>query len=152
VSTPPTYESAPPPPAGSYSSGPSGPRAGFWRRFGGWIIDAIIIGIVDVILLVAFGTAVEYAVGTILALAYGTYFEGSARGQTIGKMAVGVRVYDFQQGGSIGYSRALVRQLVKIVSGLAIAIGYLWMLWDKEKQCWHDKAANDVVVPVSAYS
>ena len=34
---------------------------------------------------------------------------------------------------------------------LALLIGYLWMLWDKEKQCWHDKAANDVVVPVSAY-
>jgi hypothetical protein len=25
------------------------------------------------------------------------------------------------------------------------------MLWDKEKQCWHDKAANDVVVPVQYY-
>jgi hypothetical protein len=25
------------------------------------------------------------------------------------------------------------------------------MLWDKEKQCWHDKVANDVVVPANAY-
>jgi hypothetical protein len=25
------------------------------------------------------------------------------------------------------------------------------MLWDKEKQTWHDKLANDVVVPVDAY-
>ena len=28
-----------------------------------------------------------------------------------------------------------------------ILLGYLWMLWDSEKQCWHDKAANDVVIP-----
>jgi len=26
-----------------------------------------------------------------------------------------------------------------------------WMLWDREKQTWHDKFANDVVVPESAY-
>jgi len=32
-----------------------------------------------------------------------------------------------------------------------IFLGFFWMLWDKEKQCWHDKLASDVVVPVSAY-
>ena len=30
-------------------------------------------------------------------------------------------------------------------------LGYFWMLWDREKQTWHDKFANDVVVPTSAY-
>ena len=25
------------------------------------------------------------------------------------------------------------------------------MLWDKEKQTWHDTFSNDVVVPVSSY-
>jgi len=54
-------------------------------------------------------------------------------------------------GGSIGYSRALARWLVRIVSFCALFIGYLWMLWDPERQCWHDKAARDVVVPVTAY-
>lgn len=37
------------------------------------------------------------------------------------------------------------------MSAIVIFIGYLWMLWDKESQCWHDKFAGDVVVPVSAY-
>ena len=54
-------------------------------------------------------------------------------------------------GGPIGYSRALVRFLMRIISGAVFYLGYLWMLWDKEKQCWHDKAANDVVVPADAY-
>ena len=55
---------------------------------------------------------------------------------------------DFQTGAPIGYPRAFVRQIVKIISALVFFLGYFWMLWDKEKQCWHDKAANDVVVPV----
>jgi hypothetical protein len=25
------------------------------------------------------------------------------------------------------------------------------MIWDREKQCWHDKIVSSVVVPVAAY-
>jgi uncharacterized RDD family membrane protein YckC len=155
VSTPPTYESAPPPPAGSYSSGPSGPRSGFWRRFGAVIIDGLVLAIPDAIIIYVLfknNHAAGQGVTTLISWIYGMLLEGSARGQTVGKMALGIRVYDFNQGGSIGYSRAFVRQIVKTIGAIVIFIGWLWMLWDKEKQCWHDKAANDVVVPVSDYS
>jgi uncharacterized RDD family membrane protein YckC len=37
------------------------------------------------------------------------------------------------------------------LSGIVCLLGYLWMLWDKEKQTWHDKLATTVVVPTSAY-
>jgi uncharacterized RDD family membrane protein YckC len=152
--TQPTYESAPPPPAESYASGPSGPRAGFWRRFGAVVVDFFVLLIPNGILYVIFkdSAAAQQGLSTLLSLVYGTWLEGGPRGQTVGKMALGIRVYDFQQGGSIGYGRALIRQVVKIVSAIPIFLGYFWMLWDKEKQCWHDKAATDVVVPVSAYS
>jgi len=30
-------------------------------------------------------------------------------------------------------------------------LGFFWVLWDTEKQCWDDKLASDVVGPVSAY-
>jgi uncharacterized RDD family membrane protein YckC len=46
-------------------------------------------------------------------------------------------------------ARAFARWIGRYVSALIIYIGYLWMLWDKEKQCWHDKFASDVVVRVS---
>ena len=52
---------------------------------------------------------------------------------------------------SLGYGRAFLRLIGRYISGFVCYLGYLWMLWDKEKQCWHDKMANDVVVPVSAY-
>jgi len=60
-------------------------------------------------------------------------------------------VIDFAGGGSIGYGRAFIRWIGRLISSLILYLGYLWMLWDKENQTWHDKMANDVVVPVSAY-
>ena len=31
---------------------------------------------------------------------------------------------------------------MRIISGAVFYLGYLWMLWDKEKQCWQDKVAE----------
>ena len=36
-------------------------------------------------------------------------------------------------------------------SGIPCFLGYFWMLWDSEKQTWHDKMAITVVVPTSDY-
>jgi uncharacterized RDD family membrane protein YckC len=134
-------------------SGPSGPRAGFWQRFGALILDALILAVPSIIVVIALGNGgAANLITTIIGIAYYVYFEGGPTGQTIGKKALGIRVYDFRGGGGpIGYGRAFVRYLVRIVSAIPIFLGYFWMLWDKEKQCWHDKAAGDVVVPVDAY-
>jgi uncharacterized RDD family membrane protein YckC len=146
------WQPAPQAPPGSYSSGPSGPRAGFWQRFGALLIDGLILLIPSVILLIIFKQGAAYQlVQTLVSLAYFTYFEGGPSGATPGKRVLGIRVYDFRQGGSIGYGRGLLRQIGKWISSIVILLGYLWMLWDKEKQCWHDKIAGDVVVPADAY-
>jgi uncharacterized RDD family membrane protein YckC len=83
--------------------------------------------------------------------AYLAFFEGSPSGQTIGKRALGIRVIDFRAGGPIGFARGLGRTAARILSGLLCHLGYFWMLWDGERQTWHDKLATTVVVPV-AYS
>jgi uncharacterized RDD family membrane protein YckC len=144
----------PPPPeaAGAPATGgASGPRAGFGRRLVGALIDAILLGIVNAILRGVIGYGAGVSIGLVVDLVYFTVMIGGARGQTVGQMAMGIRVIDFNTGGPIGYGRAFLRWLVSIVSALVIFLGYFWMLWDKEKQCWHDKAANDVVVPVQYY-
>jgi uncharacterized RDD family membrane protein YckC len=128
----------------------SGPRAGFWRRFGAVFLDGIVVGIPFVILLLVL-RGVGYALGVILGVVYFVYFEGGPTGQTLGKKAMGIRVIDFDTGGPIGYGRAFIRYVGRIVSGIPIYLGYFWMLWDKEKQCWHDKFASDVVVPEADY-
>ncbi len=136
--------------AGGSFGDASGPRAGFWRRLGASILDGIILAVVGVILgliLKGAGSALTLLVG----LAYFTLFVGGSRGQTPGMSALGIRVISFDGSGSIGYGRAFIRWIGGYVSAIVIFLGFLWMLWDKEKQCWHDKLASDVVVPVSAY-
>lgn len=145
------YPPPPETPASSYQGGASGPRAGFWRRFGSSFIDGIVVAIPTGIVSASTSRGTAYGIGLLIGAVYFTLMIGSSRGQTLGKMAVGIRVIDFNTGGPIGYGRALIRWIVSYVSLIAIFIGYLWMLWDKEKQCWHDKAANDVVVMVSDY-
>lgn len=142
-------QEAPPAPQSFASGGPSGPRAGFWQRFAAAIIDGVLLGVINGILFAALKGA-GYGLGVVLGIAYFTYFEGST-GQTLGKRALGIRVIDFATGGPIGYGRAFIRYIGKIVSTVVLLLGYLWMLWDSEKQCWHDKFASDVVVPIASY-
>jgi uncharacterized RDD family membrane protein YckC len=129
---------------------PSGPRAGFWIRFLAVLIDGVGLGIIGFAIGSALGPSGNI-IGLVIGLAYYSYFEGSASGQTVGKKICNIRVIDFNGGGSIGYVRAGTRYLMSYVSGFALLLGYLWMLWDGEKQTWHDKVSNSVVVPVSSY-
>ena len=143
----------PPIPSGSQwtPSGPSGPRAGFWRRFAAAFLDGVVLGVPIFVLALLIDSDAIGALYVVAGIAYFTYFEGSESGQTVGKRALGIRVIDFGTGGSIGYGRAAIRWISRILSSIPCYLGYLWMLWDKEKQTWHDKVATSVVVPTSAY-
>jgi uncharacterized RDD family membrane protein YckC len=84
----------------------------------------------------------------VAAVAYFAKLEGGPRGQTVGKRALGIRVVDRYTGGPIGTRRGVGRYFARILSALVCYLGYLWMLWDPEKQCWHDKLVDDYVVKV----
>ncbi|HET7722678.1 MAG TPA: RDD family protein [Acidimicrobiales bacterium] len=129
----------------------SGPRASFWLRLAAALIDGVLLGAVGTIIRVIVGDALGSALNLLLGLAYYAYLEGSPSGQTVGKRAMSIRVIDFAGGGPIGPGRALIRYLGRIVSAIPCGLGYWWMLWDPEKQTWHDKFATTVVVPTSAY-
>ena len=137
-------------PRGDYGDA-SGPRAGFWRRFGALLIDGIILGVIGLILGAALKGGAGSLVSLLVSLAYFTLFVGGRRGQTPGMSALGIRVISFDGSGTIGHGRALIRWVGGYLSAIPLFLGFFWMLWDKEKQCWHDKLASDVVVPVSAY-
>ena len=129
----------------------SGPRASFGIRFVAALIDGILLGVIGGVLSAILGRAVGTALQILLGLAYYTYLEGSPSGQTLGKRAMSIRVIDFNGTGSIGTTRALIRYLGRYLSGIPCLLGYFWMLWDPQKQTWHDKFAQSVVVPTSAY-
>lgn len=138
------------PTAPSSPAGPTGPRASFGQRLGAYLIDVIII-VVVVLALYAILKVAGYVIGIALSIAYFIYFEGSDSGQTFGKRALGIRVVDYSTGGPLGYGKSFLRYIGRIASGAICYLGYFWMLWDKERQTWHDKLIKDVVVPTSAY-
>lgn len=134
-------------------------RAGFWRRFAAALIDGLALLVVGEVLRAigiggsTHGSSVHivggYGSGLLVSLVYFTYFHGRT-GQTPGDAALGIKVVDLRGGATepIGYGRAAVRWVISIVSVIPIGLGYFWMLWDSEKQTWHDKAAGSVVVLV----
>lgn len=152
-----------------YTAGPpqlGGPPvealAGFGARLVGAIIDGVLLSAVGFVISIPFGIAAfnmdspGAAVGsnglnTLLNIAYFTYFHATAAGQSVGNLAMSIRVVDADTGIPIPVSRSLIRALMSIVSAIPCGLGYLWMLWDPRNQTWHDKVANTLVVKTSAY-
>ena len=68
------------------------------------------------------------------------------KGQTLGKMALGIRVID-AKGDVPSIGRAALREIVgKFVSAIVILLGYLWVGWDPRKRGWHDHIAGTYAV------
>jgi uncharacterized RDD family membrane protein YckC len=120
-------------------------RTGWWPRLGALLIDGLLVSVVAGLLSASLH-GLGGGLAVFVSIAYFTILEGGPQGAGAGKQALGLRVVDRHTGGSIGYSRAFVRWLGRILSAMAFFIGYLWMLGDSERQCWHDKFAGDVVV------
>jgi uncharacterized RDD family membrane protein YckC len=75
----------------------------------------------------------------------GTYLVGKT-GQSWGRKLVGIKVVD-AEGGPIGFWRALGRNVfAALVSAPLFFLGFLWVLWDADKQAWHDKVFRTYVV------
>ena len=71
-------------------------------------------------------------------------------GTTVGKRAVGIWVISTSDGTKPSAGPAFVRALVFIVApavvGFFFLLDNLWLLWDNQRQCLHDKAASTIVV------
>ena len=90
-------------------------------------------------------TDIWSVIGTIASFFVLAYWIGSRGGSPL-RVRLGVLVLDQNDGSFIGTRRAVYRGLMGYVSQLALLLGYLWMLWDPNKQTWHDKVAQSVVV------
>jgi uncharacterized RDD family membrane protein YckC len=159
---PPPGSPPPPPPPGGFGGPPPGytaygehlgsgvstPRAGFWIRFAAAIVDGLIYGIPTSIVAAALGVSMpgQRLLSLLVGFAYFVSQESGATGQTLGKKLCGIRVVDQSTGQTIDAGRAMVRYLTSLLSGLVCGLGYLWMLWDGNKQTWHDKSSQTLVV------
>ncbi len=76
---------------------------------------------------------------------YCIVMESSETQGTLGKSAMGIKVVD-ENGNRMSLSKSIGRNLSKILSYLIIALGFIWILFDKKKQGWHDKISKTFVV------
>jgi uncharacterized RDD family membrane protein YckC len=74
-------------------------------------------------------------------------------GQTIGKRAVGTIVVSASDGSQVGAGAAGGRAAVYALPSIVPFVGWLfgllnelWLLWDPNRQCVHDRAARTVVI------
>ena len=125
------------------------PRAGFWIRAVANICDSLNVVIVALPAQLIgsaiggndFGRLLQ-AVASFLAV---SYWIGTGGGSPL-RRRLGVLVLDQYDGSFIGFRRGMVRVMMSWVSGVCLLLGYFWMLWDPNKQTWHDKVAKSVVV------
>ena len=70
----------------------------------------------------------------------------SRSGQTLGKKWLGIKVVT-ADGVPPSFWRALGRAVIGYpISSWLFSLGFLWMLWDDQRQCWHDKLFGTYVV------
>jgi uncharacterized RDD family membrane protein YckC len=120
-------------------------------RFVAALVDGLLLVVVDALLIAVVGRGPGVLVAVLLDLLYLAYFEGSPSGQTPGKRLLAIRVLDAQTEGRVQYPLAVLRAGARLLSFAALLAGYLWVLWDDERQAWHDKLAQTIVVPAAAY-
>jgi uncharacterized RDD family membrane protein YckC len=148
---------------------PDLPLASVSRRWLAIVIDGFIVALSTVLLLLAGGAmapleaamisgneaaiadafsqfqsdtlVVNLLVSGLYNIALMVYFNG----QTLGKMMLRLRVVK-KRGGRITILDALLRNVFGYTVSQIFLLGYLWALFDREKQAWHDKMAGTVVV------
>lgn len=116
--------------------------AGFWQRAGAAVIDGILYWVLYFILIFLLGDFGDFVyIFAVLGVEWWFY----SAGWSPGRAALGIRIVD-EFGGQPGAKRGFRRLLMSFVSSLALAIGYLALLWSPTKQTWHDRVAGTYVV------
>jgi uncharacterized RDD family membrane protein YckC len=168
---PPPPPPSPPPPGGAHGYGeplggrtPHGARASFGHRLVAALIDGLLIGVPLSILQAIVdpdrdrfglwigiggdpGSSPAFSLlNIVVGVLYYGLLEGGPTGATIGKRVMGIRVVDASTGSEIGVGRGVGRYFARWLSALPCLLGYFWMLWDDQKQTWHDKIVRCYVV------
>jgi uncharacterized RDD family membrane protein YckC len=178
------YTSPPPPGAGGFPSqspygAPAGnwQLAGWWSRVGAQLIDGLVIGVAStiiIVLLVAIGATGFLAndtagwIGVVLTslfaglavlavvICYAPLMMAKTNGQTLGRMATGIRVVR-ANGKPMDFGYAMLREVAvkwllfnvvggSVTFGLAWLVDVLWPLWDEENRALHDMVVDSRVI------
>jgi uncharacterized RDD family membrane protein YckC len=124
-------------------------------RIVGGLIDVVILVVIYGICAIAFITFAPAPIllagilSVVIDVAYFAYFWSSG-GASIGMMPFGCKVRDVATGQYPTMGKAALRGLIWTLEfGFTFfiigAVGWLWQLWDPQKQAIHDKIAGTIV-------
>jgi uncharacterized RDD family membrane protein YckC len=134
---------------------------GFWLRFWAFIIDSVLVMVILLPILHAYGgysywpggwpdlyasfnPTAELLQWVLPAVAVVIFW--LTRQATPGKMAISATIVDAATGKRPTTGQFIGRYFAYYVSTLAFFLGFLWIAFDARKQGWHDKLAGTVVV------
>ena len=120
-------------------------------RIVGGLIDVVILFVINLIVSAILQKVSGLAgiLNLVIDVAYFGYF-WSSRGASIGMMPFGFKVRDMATGQYPTMGKAALRGFIWVLEvGFTVciigAIGWLWQLWDPQKQAIHDKVAGTIV-------
>jgi uncharacterized RDD family membrane protein YckC len=127
--------------------------AGFWVRLVAYVLDAAWL-VPASYLLAALGLGLkggsELSPGAEIVLQFVfacvVMLFWITRQATPGKMLLHLRIVDAETGGVPPWPRLALRYFGYLVSAIPFGLGYLWMIRDGRRQCWHDKLGGTLVV------
>ena len=122
------------------------PRAGFGIRLAAMFLDFVIIGIGTGLLngLLPRFMQIEPPAILLLLATYGAVMWKN-KGTTIGGVVCGLKVVRLDDR-PMDWTTAWVRAGSCFLSMAVAGLGFLWVIFDDEKQSWHDKIAGTTVV------
>jgi uncharacterized RDD family membrane protein YckC len=130
--------------------------ATYGQRVAGFLIDVgIPTGVLALVLIAALATRdvavilVVHGLAAVVSVVFVLWNSGYCQGrsgQSIGKRALGMRLVAAATGQPVGFGRAVGRQLAHLLDGLPLWLGYLWPLWDEQRQTFADKVCCTLVV------
>jgi uncharacterized RDD family membrane protein YckC len=135
--------------------------AGVGLRLAAVLIDLLILAVIDAA--VVYFTMQICGIGVddidilpkvpllaFLLVQNGGYFVAfTAAGQTLGKMAVGIRIVPAGDAPSVDLGRAFVRTLLWLVLAVPVGLGFLTALFSPDRRGLHDRFAGTRVVRAS---
>ena len=127
------------------------PKADFWLRLVANICDSLMMFLISIpFAIISASTSgtvssVSQAAQFVVTFFVLAYWIGTRGGSPL-RRALGVFILDENNGSFIGTQRAAIRIMMSWISGLVFLIGYLSMLWNPQRQTWHDRVAHTVVV------
>jgi len=125
--------------------------AGFWLRLFAFLVDGLILGVVNMILVAVFPASelgsfsIAYLIMLVISLLYYPLLESSKMQATIGKYILGLKVTNMD-GTRISVAIGFGRYLSKILSTVILFIGYIMIAFTEKKQGLHDMIVKTLVV------